>query len=316
MIQIYTRNNRQLYHHGILGQQWGKRNGPPYPLGSSDHSPRERRLGWRKSLDKKPSKQYNKSKGLTDEQKTALKVGAIATGTALAVVGGVYLAKTGKLDDLIMLGRSRVGHVVGDSKSGSIGDSAQKVADSVAKQTKESVERVNGFKKLPRKESIDEAIKNANPLKGTVEGKNNCSACGFATFMRMQGYDVVAKSTNGEMQNMNGMVEECFKNAKVIDGSAIKFGKSPEDASQMLTKKFGENAQGVCAVQWFGKSSGHVFNWAIKDGSTEFFDGKNGQNDATIRKLYWRMIDKYGNLQIARLDNAEIIPEKIAKYVE
>ena len=25
----------ELYHHGILGQHWGKRNGPPYPLKSS-----------------------------------------------------------------------------------------------------------------------------------------------------------------------------------------------------------------------------------------------------------------------------------------
>ena len=43
----------ELYHHGIKGQQWGKRNGPPYPLGSGDHSAREKKAGWRSSLKSK-----------------------------------------------------------------------------------------------------------------------------------------------------------------------------------------------------------------------------------------------------------------------
>lgn len=32
----------ELYHHGILGQRWGKSNGPPYPLDYSDHSAAEK----------------------------------------------------------------------------------------------------------------------------------------------------------------------------------------------------------------------------------------------------------------------------------
>lgn len=32
-----------LKHHGILGQKWGKRNGPPYPLGGGDYTQLERK---------------------------------------------------------------------------------------------------------------------------------------------------------------------------------------------------------------------------------------------------------------------------------
>lgn len=43
--------NYELYHHGILGQKWGRQQGPPYPLDASDHSSAEKKAGWRKSLD-------------------------------------------------------------------------------------------------------------------------------------------------------------------------------------------------------------------------------------------------------------------------
>lgn len=40
----------ELYHHGIRGQEWGRKNGPPYPLDAADHSAAEKKAGWRKSL--------------------------------------------------------------------------------------------------------------------------------------------------------------------------------------------------------------------------------------------------------------------------
>lgn len=41
-----------LMHHGILGMEWGKKNGPPYPLDEKDHSAKEKKAGWIKSLAK------------------------------------------------------------------------------------------------------------------------------------------------------------------------------------------------------------------------------------------------------------------------
>ncbi len=57
----------ELCHHGILGQKWGKKNGPPYPLDAGDHSSSEKKAGWRKSLDK-TSDARAKIKSMSDDE--------------------------------------------------------------------------------------------------------------------------------------------------------------------------------------------------------------------------------------------------------
>lgn len=59
----------ELYHHGILGQRWGQRNGPPYPLSGSQHSAYEKKKGWQKSLnDPDSAKGYARRLNKYDKQ--------------------------------------------------------------------------------------------------------------------------------------------------------------------------------------------------------------------------------------------------------
>lgn len=51
-----------LAHHGILGQKWGKRNGPPYPLNPEDRSAKEKRLNEAKTKYKSAKKDLKKFK--------------------------------------------------------------------------------------------------------------------------------------------------------------------------------------------------------------------------------------------------------------
>ncbi len=69
--------NDELYHHGIRGQKWGVRNGPPYPLGSASSS-----------IEKTPSSVLGKAGSFS-----------IAGGNAkrLAEKGSTWVSDTGYL---------------------------------------------------------------------------------------------------------------------------------------------------------------------------------------------------------------------------
>ena len=104
-----------LEHHGILGQKWGKRNGPPYPLDPEDHSLREIRENSSISkIGRRNEKSYDRNKKiksqLTADQKAKIKKAAIVglsiAGAALVVYGSYRLSQTDGFKKLISKGEN------------------------------------------------------------------------------------------------------------------------------------------------------------------------------------------------------------------
>lgn len=80
-----------LSHHGILGQKWGKKNGPPYPLGQGDHSTSQVKAAKaagisvgsssdKGSIDNVETKKDTESRVETPEERKANKDKAVKSG--------------------------------------------------------------------------------------------------------------------------------------------------------------------------------------------------------------------------------------------
>lgn len=324
---------KHLAHHGILGQKWGKRNGPPYPLGASSHSASERKAGWRKSLDRGGKREDNgarqksgegrapQKKGLTDRQKQALKIGAAIAVTALGIYGGYKLKQSGKLDPLIEKGKKLTEDILakmGGASAGTLGSfSALAGAASSAEGKGSSADQKiyrkidgqiipDGFRSIGRRESIREAVKKVNP-----SGSNtNCRACSIASVLRIRGLDVEAV---GSVQGgyLHEAVAACFKGAKKIK----IYSPSKERVTSYILKSCGEDSSGVMVARYntYKGKVIHAISWMAKGGAVSFFDGQKGLADCS---MYLDMLDSSVLAEIIRLDNLELNPDGIGKYIK
>lgn len=301
----------ELFHHGIKGQKWGHMNGPPYPLGASDHSASEKKAGWRSSLNKGSSDnsgQKPEKSGLTDKQKRALKIGAAAIGVALVAGGTAYAIKSGKLNNA----SNAFGH----------------------------------FGKIGKVESSSERLKACNPFFGKSEHfSNNCGNCIIANELRSRGEDVEA------LGNRNGLtltsLGEAFtfnsKSFVSLDEKIIPppLKEKPKDITKIrewklsrahraayvqnqvtenLLKQYPDGSRGAIAMHYAGKNGrprGHFFSWSISNGKVVYENPQDPKAD--LRSLFARYIQPRnagpnGSFAV-RLDNASINHDNINKFV-
>jgi hypothetical protein len=267
MYYVIIPTGSDLYHHGILGQKWGKRNGPPYPLNASAHSSAENKVGWKKSL--------KSSSGKQTETRAKSKKGE-ASGSVAAYLA-VYLGITALSFSPVLIAAA--------ADSVSRGKAKLKEHREDKLRTKLKKDEKTGLPLKKKEMSPKEDIKHINPgfKNGEKDTTMNCPFCVTAYELRRRGFDVRAGKT--EKGRFDEDIEKFYKEKKKFKYAELP-GKDKEHAptakdisktmDDTLLHNSGDGTRGTVKVIWkYGGA--HVFNYDIKDGKVHYYDGQNGK---------------------------------------
>lgn len=300
-------SNLYLQHHGILGQKWGKRNGPPYPLGYEKHSAAEKRQNPKSKIGgSSESESHRQKKSLTDTQKKILKVGAVATGVAIA---GIAAYKLGAIDNLVSAGKNTMSTL----PEGIATFKVDTFEPERIQIDRIEPERINAFGK--------DYGGPTNP-KGY---KNNCKDVSEATIKRWLGVDPGAiageKTVTG---NLHDFIEKRGYNKEGVTWISSETGGIDPDPSgdstgrvtRQILRKFKEGDCGIIGITWNPKylkagqpEDGHAFNWFISEGKVIFIDDQPEPPITNASKYLSRV--QYEPDKDGRLPQIEIV--KITK---
>ena len=299
MLYMIVPTNSDLSHHGILGQKWGKRNGPPYPLNSGAHSASEKKAGYQKSI---------KGSGGTNKGEPSKKVSK-KYGVAPELVGlGLWLAA-----NAVIIGSKAA------AKAAVRGNAKLKEKREDKLRNKLEKDKNTGLPIKKKEMTPKQDIKHTNPgfKNGERDTSNNCPFCVTAYELRRRGFDVRAgKTEQGRTQeDISKFYKEnkAFKNVNFVGKDKEHNPTSKEMANtitETLVKNNPDGARGTMSLHWI-TGSGHVINYEVKDGKVEFLDGQNGKV-YNINRLAERL-HPYAGFGYLRTDNLTPDYEKLKK---
>jgi len=281
-------SNYELRHHGILGQKWGVRNGPPYPLSSSKKQKIRSSNG---NIAKRSSNEIsNKAKGKRLVDSFMAVNGNKSAGeaeeelVAYLAMAAVYLATFGIL-------RYSAKKKEKKERADFIDELNQRRGNSAFSSLKD-------VPKLENAEPPSDNMKVTNPdfpAQGTTV---NCTFCTSAMAMREKGYNVKAAKCDHAWYS-DDLFSKCF------NSPTVKMDKK-QNAKQMLDtlSSLGDGAYGNLSVSW-KLGGGHSIFFKNENGKTRIYDGQNGQEyDVTYPKTsaFMNAIN-LKNVQYNRLDN-------------
>jgi hypothetical protein len=243
-----------LSHHGIKGQKWGVKMGPPYPLGQGDHSKAEI-AGMKKGKKYSPKGatlggnsyapvQTNKSsvkdivntlsknfkteteahrsyKDYNSKSERSMKVAMHLVAAALPNVSNVVLLANGFWNPVgVLIGgvalTTNLSALIKDETQNSKAMKKKKQLDT--EREEEPVDEKSGLHKSSKERTPDECADRINPEYASymTGTKNNCVACSLSYEMQRRGYDARARKT-GTGVDLRVAVDTCFKGTTVTD---------------------------------------------------------------------------------------------------
>lgn len=141
--------------------------------------------------------------------------------------------------------------------------------------------------------------------------QNNCFECTMAYEMRRRGYNVQANEVRGGYA-FEAMHAFDIKNSFTIKMSqpsngAVSNRTLAEEAYRSLEEQclsYGDGARGMMGIYYAEPySGGHAMSWVVENGKFKIIDNQNNSIEGYESFLY-----SDGNIDVYRLDNAEVLP--------
>lgn len=277
----------ELYHHGIKGQRWGVRRFQNED-GSYTAAGKQRR-----GMHSKRSKEKIE---LSEKQKKYIKIGLIAGGAALALVGGYYLYKNGYINNIADIGKDALG-----------GD-AEDIAETGILQFSDKVKQISESTGIPLKDRLYSVTEDVDALASqSVRTSNDCAPLALNFAFRRMGLD--SYSCGNDNSHLGGLsFNELGNYFRGISRASevVKNGPSAKTAIKDIVAKQSQMQEGAVGLIFLNPidpgDTGHFTSWVIENGHMKFPDVQTRSTDFIGTHIF----DAFDSFRIVRLDNLEV----------